>query len=280
MARTADNAVCRSKAQGGRRCNTHLKTLTTEHIRPLPTPNAPGVSWSSCPGEQPAQLYADHRAALVNAALNTLLGAREYEPAMTTGIQHVVAGLAPGTRLTGLAERLKAPSSLIAKINAKAQLHNLDYMQAAASIDDLIRYTITTIDAGDLVTTVHTVIDRVADDGMTVCSAEHSFLTGNPYKAIHLVLADRFGHRCEVQFHTENTLATKQHTHRDYQIYRDLDAPDHTRMQAFRRCVTRWEAIPQPADLTQLNALGGVSVVVKDYRPHTPPPPKPLQDRI
>ncbi|MGD9622259.1 MAG: hypothetical protein AB7G47_19720 [Mycolicibacterium sp.] len=270
---TADassTAVCRAKSQGGRRCDTHLKQLRPDQLLPPPRPERPTPSWAGRAGETPTQLYATEPAQIVNAALNTLLAALHHEPAMTDQLHAAVAGH-PGAQLPGLRHRLKSPSSLARKIRTKAIERGLTPDQAAASLDDTIRYTVTTTRLGDLVPVLNAVVDRLTEQGWTVGSAEHSFLKGNPYKGIHLVLANNEGQRCEVQFHTEAALATKERGHIAYEAYRDLDIPAADRKRAYNRCVGLWDDVPTPPGLRKMKTIAGTTIVIKDYRPKPPP---------
>jgi hypothetical protein len=96
-------------------------------------------------------------------------------------------------------------------------------------------------------------------------------LKDNPYKGIHLILANSEGQQCEVQYHTESALAAKERGHADYELYRDIDQPPDVCKQAYERSVRTWADIPTPPGLRTLTTLGGVAVVIKDYRPKPPP---------
>ncbi len=169
--------------------------------------------------------------------------------------------------LVGLEYRIKAPSSLARKIRKVAVEKMLTPAQAAERLEDVIRYTVTTAKVADLVPALSTVVDSLIARGWTVCSAEQSFVKGNPYKGIHLVLSGPSGHRCEIQFHTESAFEIKELGHPDYEIYRDIDRPLDERTPAFQRSVDAWAAVPTPPGLRNLTTLGGVAVKEKPYPP-------------
>lgn len=261
--------MCRAKSEGGRRCDTHLKKLSGADLLPTPRLETPQPAWAGNPSEEPAEIYASYGRQVANTALNTLLEALQHEPAMTEQLQAALAG--QRAQLAGLHHRIKAPSSLARKIRTKhiAKLQTPE--QAAATIHDTIRYTVTTARLSDVVPTLTASIDALTARGWTVHSAEHSFVKDNPYKAIHVVLANPAGQRCEIQYHTESALAVKNSGSGDYGLYRDIDLPHATRKRAFQRSVRRWAAVPTPPGLRQLTTLGGVAVEPKDYRPKPAP---------
>lgn len=255
--------VCRGKNEvpGGRRCDTHLKELTEFDLLPDNTPDGavPQPQWA---GEAPAHLYAQFHKQVANAALNALLKARDEEHAMTTGL---FAAIEPA-ELAGLEFRLKAPTSLARKIATKAEERQITPKQAAATLEDTIRYTVTTPRAADVIPTLTATVRTLTRDGWTVLKAEHSFVKGNPYKGIHLILAGPGGHKCEVQFHTTAAYTIKERGHADYETYRDIEAPTATRKAAFARSVKRWNNVMTPPGLRKLTILAGVTFDIKDYR--------------
>lgn len=257
--------MCRGKNEvpGGRRCDTHLKQLTELDLLPDQNPNTaiPQPQWA---GETPAHLYAQFHNQVGNAALNALLRARDEEHAMTSGLLTAIEPT--GAELAGLQFRLKAPTSLARKIATKAEERQITPKQAAATLEDTIRYTVITRRAADLIPTLTTTLTTLTRADWTVLKAEHSFVKGNPYKGIHLILAGPGGHKCEVQFHTATAYAIKERGHADYETYRDLDQPTATRKAAFARSVGRWNNITTPPGLRKLTTLAGITFEIKDYR--------------
>lgn len=268
MVHAAATAVCRPKSQGGRRCDTHLKQMTVAQLLPPRRSDLPDLAWSvgeKAATEEPAALYGTYSNSVANAALNTLIEAVRHEPQMTDQLQTALAGR--GAELKGLQHRIKAPSSLARKIRKKEVEDFLPPAQAAAKLDDTTRYTVATARLSDLVPALTHSVNSLVANGWTVHSAEHSFVKGNPYKGIHIILANSSGQRCEVQFHTTAALEVKGRGHKEYELYRDIDLPAGDRKRAFNRCVKLWDNVPTPPGLRALHTLGGTPVVIKDYRP-------------
>lgn len=167
--------------------------------------------------------------------------------------------------LAGLEYRIKAPSSLARKIRDVAVEKMLTPNEAAERIEDIIRYTVTTAKIGDLVPTLRAVVDSLSASRWSVFSAQQSFVTGNPYKGIHVVFIGPLGHKCEIQFHTESALATKERSHHDYKIYRDTELPREARRRAYDASVEAWASVQTPPGLRRLATLGGVAVIEKGY---------------
>lgn len=263
--------VCRAKSDGGRRCDTHLRQLTTAQLLPASRPDLPKLAWADDHHENPAQLYANQPRQAVNAALNTYLHARNHEPEMTDQLIAAVSAHS-GTQLAGLSHRLKSPASLARKIGNKAYLHRRTPAQAAATLNDTIRYTITTRRPRDVIPTLTAIVDRLITQGWTLRGVKHSFVKGNPYKGIHLIMSSPGGQGCEIQFHTESALQRKEQTHLEYKIYRDTQLSPHQRQAAFDSCVDHWKGVPTPPELDTLTALGGADLVINDYRSKRPIP--------
>lgn len=257
--------MCRAKSEGGRRCSTHLKELTGSQLAPPHCPDRPALAWEGHPDEEPTAIFKRWPNTVANAALNTLLEALQHEPLMTEQIQAAV-GASPGAALHELDHRLKSPSSLARKIQTKGRERRIPYGQGGAALDDTIRYTVTTDQQDQLVPALKSTINTLTAQGWTVRSAEQSFLQGNPYKGIHLVLANPAGQRAEVQFHTRSALAIKNLGHQQYAIYRDTSHDDATRKAAFNECVALWGAVPTPPGLRDLDSIDGVALRTKDYR--------------
>jgi len=257
--------VCRAKSEGGRRCNAHLKELTGAQLLPPQRPDVPALAWAGEGEEEPQAIFEAWPNSIANAALNALLEVLRHEPAMTEQIQTAV-NACPGATLKGLDNRLKSPSSLARKIQTKGRERRIPYGQGGAGLDDTIRYTVTTDRLADLVPTLEATISTLTAQGWSVHSAEQSFVQGNPYKGIHLILAGPGGQRSEVQFHTRSALDIKSRGHKQYKIYRDTSQDDATRKAAFNKCVALWDSVPTPPGLRRLDTIGGITVQAKDYR--------------
>lgn len=247
--------------------------LTGADIVPAARPDAPELAWKAKADAELAEVVESKRPQLANATIDALLEALDREADMTSQLLATV-GSGPGT-LVGLEWRLKSPRSLARKIGARAFLKGLTPEEAAKELTDTIRYTVTTDEQADLIPTLIKTTDTLLANGWTVCEAEQSFVPNNPYKGIHLILLGPSGHKCEMQFHTQDAFDRKQRGHTDYEIYRDVDQPLEARLRAFNKSVELWGAVSTPPGLRELTVLGGVQIKSKKY----PPPPGSEEDQ-
>lgn len=218
------------------------------------------MDWSTDPANDPAQLYADHPPAVAGAAVNTLREAREREQAMTTDM---LAAIPTEVRPHGLAFRMKSPASLARKINTKMLEKQTPPDDTADRLTDLVRYTAVTESADRLTSTARHTIRSLTKTGWTMIEAEHSYVPGNPYKGVHVLMHSPTGQTAELQFHTEQTQALKDRHHADFEIARDDDVSEQQRDAAYRRMVAAWAQVDEPPTLPR--TLGGVPVQTKDY---------------
>ena len=223
----------------------------------------PALNWDGQAGETPAAIRASHRPQVANAALKAIRNARTHEAIMTA--QLLASIESQPAALAGLEYRIKAPSSLARKIRDVAVEKMLTPNEAAERIEDIVRYPVTTAKISDLVPTLSAVVDFLSASGWIVSSAQQSFVMGNPYKGIHVVFVGPSGHKCEIQFHTESALATKEFSHQDYKIYRDTELPRQSRRRAYEASADAWASIQTPPGLRRLATLGGVAVIEKSY---------------
>ncbi len=129
---------------------------------------------------------------------------------------------------------------------------------------DLVRYTAVATDADRLTRTARHTIRSLTKAGWTVTEAEQSYVSGNPYKGLHVILSSPDGQPAEVQFHTEQTQAIKDTHHADFEISRDYRRPTAERDAANRRMVAAWDTIDQTGDDLP-KTLGGMPVKEKNY---------------
>lgn len=246
--------------------------LTGAELLPADRSDAPELAWAGKAAEELAQIGAQDPQ-VADAAIEVLLEALHHEAEMTSQLLASV-GSGPGA-LVGLEHRLKSPSSLARKIGDTAVKMMSTPKEAAERLNDTIRYTITTTKQTDLIPTLIRTTETLLASGWAVCEAEESFVAGNPYKGIHLVVSGPTGHRCEIQFHTQAAFNIKQRGHVDYEKYRDVDLPLHIRLRAFNKSVDRWNAVSTPRGLRRLRMLGGIQIVSKTYLP----PDRPKEDQ-
>mgnify|MGYP001790893212 CR=1 FL=1 len=100
--------MCRSVAEGGRRCTdkAHLRSLTTQDVAPKTREDVPKIAWAEDDLEQARARYT---ASEVDAAVSRIIVDREAEPEITRVLMG--AGEASGGYVGGLQYSLKSPMS-------------------------------------------------------------------------------------------------------------------------------------------------------------------------
>lgn len=261
--------MCRSVADGGRRCRirAHLEPLPLEKVAPAPREDRPDVYW---PGEPaPAELWQRYPAPVAAEAVGSLLDARDDEEQITSDVIAATAG--EGRRAYGLEFRMKSPSSLARKIadrtdrSSRAAARPVAPRDVADRLTDLVRYTVVSSNHDEVVPTARSVVDSLIRRGYSVVEAEHSYIEGNPYKGLHLLVRSPAGRIVELQVHSENSQHVKDEIHVDYELERDTDRPLIERAEARLRMERRSAQVTTPDGLTRLRTLGGVRVETKRY---------------
>lgn len=248
-----------------------MEGVPLDRIAPASEDDRPDVDWAK--GPEPAELWEQMPAPAVAEALGTLLDVREEEREVTTTMLRCTP---EGVRLHGLEFRMKSPASLARKIMTKATTKRQSPADAAASITDLVRYTAVSSEHEDLVPTARTMVDALSAQGFRVHEAEHSYVQGNPYKGLHLLVTcpdravegqeqPRAGMVVELQVHSELSQRVKDSIHVDYELERDPDADWSQRAQARARMESAASELPVPPGLEELRTLGGVTVTIKQY---------------
>lgn len=95
---------------------------------------------------------------------------------------------------------MKSPASLARKLFTKYEADPFqDLDEAAGRITDVVRYTMIS-NPDQVVSTVRTTVDGLADRDWTVLEIEQSYIDGNQYKALHLLARHPGGLVAEFQF--------------------------------------------------------------------------------
>ncbi|UFU16049.1 hypothetical protein LQK89_17665 (plasmid) [Curtobacterium sp. C1] len=182
----------------------------------------------------------------------------------------VVDAIPAGARPHGLEFRMKSPASLARKIRSRATTtaaaqHAGGLQGVSDKLTDLLRYTAVTEQHDDLPATASSTITTLESRGYTVVSAEHSYVAGNVYKGIHVLVQHGDERPVEIQFHSELSQAVKDENHVDYELERDRRTPYADRAAAHERMTARSNEIPAPAGLEELTSIGGLPLVEKIY---------------
>lgn len=191
--------------------------------------------------------------------------ARQMEPAVSAMLKGVASSV--GGKLEGFSDtdpskdfRFKGAGGIAKKIDRKmAQKAEagqiLSHEQAAAGIDDALRYTI----AAPIERYTEAVIKATREieaAGFTVKPpVENSWASSeDPYSGVHII-AEKDGARFELQFHTPQSFVQKMGQHKDYEVMRDQKAPIEERRAAYDRMAAQWVSIPTPPGINDLPGL-------------------------
>lgn len=173
----------------------------------------PGERGGSAPGEgggrSPAMLAERRRA-----------HATRIEP----GVTRLLSGLAgeTGGRMHNLGRAIKSHESLARKIETNAQAMGISLEEAAADINDALRYTMV-FPADHFVDEVAAVQDALAEQGWDQWDTtwRNYFAPGDAYDGYNTVMHNpATGERFELQFHTPQTAEIKEEVHALYDQYR------------------------------------------------------------
>ena len=266
--------MCRSAADGGRRCSKreHWSDVSNEELLPVVADGCPPVSWDmgSTGSPSPAQLVEVDAATGV-PALQRIEQVREIEPAMTGEV--LDAARRAGGELADLQSRMKSPASLARKLGDKAAKLGRDPSQVVHSVTDVLRYTVVTAEPARLASTARSTVAHLQSNGWDIREADCKYAEGAPYKGLHILIG-KGDLTTEIQFHSEQSIAVKRATHHDYEIARDKSQPPEVRKAAEQRSVLAWSVVEQPEQLQRMKTLGGITVL----RPSQPSQPSPKGD--
>lgn len=236
-----------------------------DELRPVDVGDLPPVDWGADP-LTPERAYQVHPPAVAGAAVSSLRYLREVEPEMTAD---VLAALPTDARAHGLEYRMKSLGSLARKIETRVQLSDYDEATAyevADKLTDLVRYTGVAATPDAVVPMARHTLRTLRRRGWDVVDVEHSYVQGNPYKGLHVLIRDpRSQLTVELQFHSEASQRVKDRHHGDYELARDLSQPPSVRGAADERMRRAWSRVPAPAGIDSLTVLAGVPVTAKAY---------------
>lgn len=210
-------------------------------------------------GEKPPSLdeiTERHGKKATNRSLELLEQAATVEPQVT---DQFLDALPTGTSPYQLDRRVKSPESLARKM--------ADWNASGAQdpIDDLLRYTVLTASADELVAAARRTVDAMNDHEWRVRSAMHSYTEGSRYKGIHASLEVNGAPNVEVQFHSVASAKVKELTTPWYQVERSSNASLEDRLAARQQCVEASATLKPPYGIDGLTQLGGQPVDVNNY---------------
>ena len=142
------------------------------------------------------------------------------EPKITKDMQDITSN-SPGAHLEGLDYRLKDGDSFARKANSVSENKGIPLEDAANNMHDLNRYTQVS-DGDHLVDNANNTLAGLKDKGYTINDVNSTWGDDGAYKGINCKLTSPDGQPCELQFHTPESLDTKEPMHKLYEAQRQL----------------------------------------------------------
>jgi ElaB/YqjD/DUF883 family membrane-anchored ribosome-binding protein len=156
----------------------------------------------------PTELYERFPSEIAGATVQRLQQVREIEPTATAAITNAMAEA--GARPHGLPFRMKSPESTARKIDAKVMKTTAPAEDVANRLTDLLRYTALSDTTDQITSAARSTTDRLVEQGWAVVQAEHTYVDGNPYKGLHVLLRPPGANLViELQFHSDHTQASR-----------------------------------------------------------------------
>jgi hypothetical protein len=178
--------------------------------------------------------------------------AEEAEPEITRMM--IAIAQSNGATMEQLEYRLKSTESLTRKIydtgNSK---YDGDMHKAANAVDDAARYTMV-VDDDVYVRTLQHIAHTFEGDGFSLLNKNY-WLPGDAYDGMNIKLT-KGGITAELQLLTPESLEAKEHTHADYETYRDPSQPMSVRKQAWDSMVAYAAKTPRPQAYQTLMSIG------------------------
>jgi hypothetical protein len=169
------------------------------------------------------------------------------EPAFTETMVELAETV--GGEMHGLDNRVKGRASLARKILADANEKYLgNYFEAAKNVSDTVRYTIVTDSAG-YANAAQRAIDILRSQGWNA-RVKNAWAGRVDYKGINVALTSPSGQLIELQFHTPESIATKEPAHKLYERWRLLHPDTVTAKSLFDQIAAVWAKVSAPNNAT------------------------------
>ncbi len=200
--------------------------------------------------------------AAVQARADALLAqARALEPRVSVELKK----LAPAVEGESyeLRSRLKPRASLIRKLKEKLDQAS-DLGADEIQINDVLRYTILVKDvpAGHYMATVKRALSLLETIGYSVGEVRNYWPDGDYYSGLDCVLKHPDGQSWELQFHTDQSIISRESNDNDYKEFRDPKTPLERRRELFDRMASKWKMVPAPQGVLPGTGLKGETIVV------------------
>lgn len=173
-----------------------------------------------------------------------------------------------GGELDGLENRLKTRQSVARKLSTEIA-ENPDTPIVRLRIEDAVRYTIVIEDEppGHHDDSIHEILEIMDGVGHDVSWVKNYWPPGDDYSGVNAVLMAPNGTLWELQFHTPQSLTTKEKTHAYYEEYRLPSTSIERKRELFQTMAKLWEEVPIPEGILEAGALHET----EELRQSTPP---------
>lgn len=184
-------------------------------------------------------------------AQGILAEARKIEPAVTRAVTGAVS--AHGGQMYGLEYRVKGEGSLTRKIKSVVQETGMSPEEVGRTqIRDAVRYT-ALFDNDNYLKGATAVQQSLKDQGWE--QYDHQFKNywkpGDAYDGYNCVFVNDKGFKIELQFHTPQSIQTKEKSHALYEKARVLPpGPEYSKLT--QQMVDLWGQVPKPRNWQQL----------------------------
>ncbi|WP_103791238.1 XopAD/skwp family type III secretion system effector [Xanthomonas citri] len=169
------------------------------------------AGWIDRPQPPAERLRAVQPQDIAVEAQALLRRARQMEPQLTDMLQNIAGR--HGGQLAGTQHQLKSYSSLQEKLMQRVVLKKQSLEEAAAGVNDALRYSVV-LEPQDFTAGLRAVLAALDDRGHARVKLTNQFTVYPPvFKAINVTLRSPAGALWEIQFHTPETFALKEHFH-------------------------------------------------------------------
>lgn len=176
--------------------------------------------------------------------------AAEAEPSITPTLKAVTTEL--GGKLEGLEHKLKSPESIKSKIKRKQEKYpGMTADRAGLKILDAVRYT-AVFPSSNYTQGISRTLDALTKQGFTPYDLKNYWGQGDDYDGFHAILTGPNGVKVELQFHTPESLQTKEKlNHPLFEQFRDSHDPK-ARYQLWQQMVANSAKIAPPPGIEAL----------------------------
>jgi len=172
----------------------------------------------------------------------------EHEPQLTDSLMRSLER--HGANTYGLKFRVKTEKSIARKIDADSAEKGQSRAEVAEGMNDIIRYT-GVVEEGKYSDTIWKVLDDLRADGIEFDRIKNFWPKGDPYDGINIKMKHPAGFKFELQFHTPESIETKNKSHKIYDLYRE-ETNTKKRYTYYNRMVRLWAQVNTPSGALEI----------------------------